>query len=119
MSLWKVLKKVGQAAVPVVIAAAMPESVVNTTIGGVIKHGTPINNQSIPVINLVASTLFHYVPAALESGDWVAPIIPALQQGGVLAGISTGLHQALKISAADNITGSLTTKVGPGDKFSL
>lgn len=119
MSFWKTLKKIGQAAVPVVIAAAMPEAVVNTTIGGAIKHGTPINNQSIPVLNLVASTLFHYVPAAIETGDWVAPIIPALQQGGILAGISTGLHQALKIPLAENITGTLAAKVGPGEKFSL
>ncbi len=119
MKIFKALGKVAQAVAPVAIAAAMPQAVINTTVGGVIKHGTPINNQSIPVLNLVASTLYHYLPVAIQTHDWVTPIVPALQQGGLLAGMSTALHQTMKIPLAENITGELATKVGPGNKFSL
>lgn len=119
MKFLNILKKVAQAAAPVVIASAMPEAMINTVAGGVLKHTTPINNQSIPLTNLVVSTLSYYVPTALQTGDWVAPIIPALQQGGLLAGMSTALHQSVKIPLAENVTGELAVKVGPGNKFSI
>jgi len=113
------LKKAAQTAVPVIIATAMPEAMINTTAGSVLKHTTPINNQSIPMTNLVVSTLAYYLPTALQTGDWVAPIIPALQQGGLLMGMSTALHQSIKIPLAEHITGELAAKVGPGPKFSI
>lgn len=119
MKLLKVLGKVAQAAAPVAVAVAMPHSIINTAVGAVVKHATPVNNQSIPVLNLVASTLYYYVPTAIQTHDWVSPIVPALQQGGALAAGSTALHQFLKIPLAENVTGPIATKVGPGDKFSL
>ena len=119
MSFWKSLGKVAQAAVPVVIGIAMPQSVVNTVVAGAAKHSPLVNNQAIPAINLVASTLMFYVPRALDTGDWVTPILPALQDGGLLAAGSTALHQTLKIPLADIVTGALAQKVGPGDRFSI
>lgn len=119
MSFWKSFGKVAKASVPVVIGIAMPEAVINTVIGGVAKHTPTINNQAIPAINLVASTLLSYIPKALSTGDWVTPILPSLQEGGVLAGMSTALHQTLKIPMADTFNGSLAKRVGPGDKFSI
>jgi len=118
MSFWKSLGKVAQAAVPVVIGAAMPDSIVNTAIAGVVKHGTPINNQAIPVLNLAASTLLSYVPKVIETGDWVAPIMPALHEGGLLTAASTALHQSIKIPLASSVkkTDGVFTSNG---KFSI
>jgi len=119
MSFWKTLGKIAKVAAPVVIGAAMPQAMMNTAIAGVAKHTPVISNQSIPVINLLASTAMAYVPQVMATGDWVAPILPSLQQGGLLMGMSTALHQSLKIPMADIVSGSLATKVGPGDRFSL
>lgn len=119
MNFWKTLGKVAQAAVPVVIGIAMPQAAVNTAIGGIVKHTPMINNQAIPAVNLLASTLMYYIPKALDTGDWVAPILPALQEGGILAGMSTALHQTLKIPMAATFNGSLAKRVGPGDKLSI
>jgi len=119
MSFWKSLEKVAQSAVPLIIGATMPDAIVNTALGTVVKHGTPIPNQAIPVLNLLVSTLLAYVPRAMETGDWVASIIPAMQEGGLLAAVSTGLHQTMKIPLANMVTGNIAAKVGPGDRFSL
>lgn len=119
MGFWKSFGKVAKAAAPVVIAAAMPDAIVNTAIGTVAKHTPIVNNQAIPAINLLASTIMSYVPRALDTGDWVTPILPALQEGGVLAGMSTALHQTLKIPMANTFNGSFAKRVGPGDKFSI
>lgn len=119
MSFWKSLKKVAQVAAPMVIASAMPEAAINTAVAGMAKHTPSVDNQFIPILNLLASTAMSYIPKALDTGDWVAPILPALQEGGVLAGVSTALHQTLKIPLADIITGTLAQKVGPGSKFSI
>ncbi len=119
MGFWKSLGKVAKAAVPVVIGVAMPQAIVNTGIAGVVKHTPFVDNSSIPVVNLLASTAVAYLPRAIESGDWVTPIMPALQEGGLLAAGSTAIHQTLKIPLAEIITGTLAQRVGPGDKFSI
>ena len=118
MSFWKSLGKVAQAAVPVAIGIAMPQAITNTAIAGVAKHTPFVNNQAIPAVNLLASTLMTYVPQALSTGDWVAPIMPSLQAGGLLAAGSTALHQTLKIPMS-SIKGPIAGMVGPGDKFSI
>jgi hypothetical protein len=119
MGFWKSLGKIAKVAAPVIIGAAMPQAVVNTALAGVAKHTPLISNQTIPVLNLAVSTGVSYFSKAIDTGDWVAPILPALQEGGVLTGMSTALHQALKIPMAETFNGSLAKKVGPGDRFSI
>jgi hypothetical protein len=95
--LGKGLLTVAKVAAPVVIATSKPETILNTVAGAVIKHGTPINNQSIPYLNLGVSSFIAYVRHVQASGDWAGSIIPALHEGGVLAGLSTALHQSIKV----------------------
>ena len=107
MSIFKKIGKglyaVVKVAAPVVLTAVKPEILVNTVAGAIIKHGTPINNQSIPYLNLAASCFVSYVKHYQESGDWVASILPALQDGGLLAGMSTALHQSIKVPTQNAI----------------
>ena len=119
MSFWKSLAKAAKVVAPVVIGAAMPQAAINTAMAGVIKHAPGINNQAIPAINLLASTLSSYVPKVIDTGDWLTPILPALQEGGILTGMSTALHQAIKIPLADMVTHPIANRVGPGKKFSI
>lgn len=118
MSFWKSLGKVAQAAVPVAIGIAMPESIINTAVMGGVKHGTPINNQQIPLVNLVLSTGISYLTHATSSGDWVGSIIPAIQHGGMMTAGSTAIHQSLKIPMAASITKTEGRFTSNG-KFSL
>lgn len=93
----KGVKAVAKTAVPVVIGAVEPASLINLAGGGVIKHASSIDNNKILYINLAASTAFSYVKNAVSTGDWVASLGPALQEGGALTGISTALHQSIKL----------------------
>lgn len=119
MSFWKTLGSIAKVAAPVVISMAMPQAAINTAIAGVAKHSNVVSNQAIPVINLFASTIASYLPRAIDTGDWITPILPALHDGGLLTGMSTALHQSMKIPLADMVNGNLAKRVGPGDKFSL
>jgi hypothetical protein len=87
-------------AAPVVLTAVEPASLINLAIGGVLKHKTRMSNGKIPYLNLLASTGVSYVRnivAGPTAGDWAASLGPALQEGGALMGISTALHQSLKL----------------------
>lgn len=118
MSFWKSLGRVAQAAVPVAIGAAMPQSLINTAVMGGIKHGTNFNNQAIPVVNLIASTGISYLNHATSSGDWVGSIMPAIHEGGLLTAASTALHQSAKIPLAGMVNKS-EGKFTSNGKFSL
>lgn len=82
---------------PVIIATVKPEVLINTAVGAFVKHGTPISNQSIPYLNLGISSAIAYGKLVSSTGDWAGSIVPALQQGGLLAGLSTALHQSIKV----------------------
>lgn len=117
--LGKVAGAVAQAAAPVVIASVMPEAMVNVGAGAAVKHGTPINNNAIPFLNIALSTAVSYGKSVAATGDWTGSIAPALQHGVTLAAVSTGLHQSLKIPLRGMIGGAVAKKVGPGSQFSL
>jgi hypothetical protein len=116
----KFLGKVLKTAVPVVLAVASPESIVNVMGGMVLKHKVHskiVNNQNIPKINLAVSVVAMYLHGAVTTGDWVAPIIPAVKKGAELTGMSWGMHQGMKIAAQSWISGP--SSIGPGEKISL
>ena len=117
--LGKAVSVVAQTALPIVIAAKFPEAMVNTAVGGVVKHATPIPNGSIPVLNAVVSVGVAYAKHGLSTGDWHGAIGPALQEGLTWMTASTALHQSIKIPLGNAIGGELAVKVGPGPKFSI
>ena len=110
-----------------VLTTVDPSSLIN--VGGcmVAKHtgmmgdkvDGKLGNDRIPYANMAITTAISYVKAAITTGDWVAPIIPALQAGGVATAMSTGIHQFLKLPLRNAVTGNMAAKVGPGPKFSL
>lgn len=108
-------------ATPVVLTSIAPEALINVAGGAVLKHGVKsFNNQNIPVANMAVSTAVSYLQHAITTGDWVGGIIPAVQHGGFITGMSWGIHQSAKVPAAQWITDPvLAAKVGPGEKFSL
>lgn len=117
--LGKIAGAIVKVAAPVVIAAAAPESLVNVAAGAVVKHGmSKVPNSAIPFVNLAVSTLVSYGKTVAVTGDWTGSMLPALQAGGVMAAVSTGLHQSLKLNLK-NIGGSAASLVGPGNQFSL
>jgi hypothetical protein len=93
----KILSSVVEAAVPAAIAIAMPGAMVNTAIGSAIKHKTRVNNQAIPLLNLIGSTGFSYARQLMSGVDPLAAIMPAVSEGGLLMAASTGLHQSIKV----------------------
>ena len=124
MSFWRQLGKVAGAAIkiatPVVIAVASPESLINTAVGTVVKHGmSKVPNNTIPYLNLAVSTAVAYGKAVASTGDWDGSILPALQAGGIAAAASTALPQTIKLPLRELITGSKALRVGPGEKFSF
>ena len=93
----KILSGVIEAVVPAAISMAMPEAWINTAIGAGVKHKTKLNNQAIPLVNLLASTGVSYARHLATGNDPVASIMPALSEGGLLMAASTGLHQSVKV----------------------
>ncbi len=96
-ALGKVLKGAIGVAAPVVLTLVQPEALLNTAVMGGVKHATKVSNQSIPYLNLLMSCGIKYAMMGSSTGDWAGSIMPALQAGGVLAGMSTAIHQSLKI----------------------
>lgn len=82
---------------PVALSVIQPEAMINTALGAVVKHATPINNQTIPILNLGLSSVVSYVRHLAGGMDPVSAVMPALQEGGMLMGMSTAIHQSLKI----------------------
>lgn len=101
--LGKTLGTVIQVAAPVVIATVKPEVLANVAGGALIKHATPINNQSIPYINLAISSAVSYAHKVAATGDWTGSIVPALHEGGLLMGLSTAIHQSIKVPTQEAI----------------
>jgi len=97
VKLGAVLGKLVNAAVPIAIGIAAPESIINTTVGVLVKHKTKVNNQQIPTINFLASSLFAYGKRIAAGEDPTAAILPSLGDGALLMGSSTALHQSIKI----------------------
>ena len=95
--LFKAAGKVASFAVPIAIATVHPEAMINTALGTMAKHGTKINNQALPVLNLLLSTGFSFARHGLTTGDWVGGISQAIQEGATLAMASTAIHQTVKI----------------------
>ena len=119
-SLGKIVKGVAKVAAPVVIAAAVPESIVNTAVGTIVKHRmSKVPNNAIPYLNIAISTAFAYGKSVAATGDWTGSILPSVQAGGIAAAASTALHQTIKLPLRDLVTGAAASRVGPGDKFSL
>ncbi len=121
-SLGKVAKGVVEVAAPIAVAVVQPAAIINTVVAGAVKH-TPLikNNNAIPYLNLLFSSGISYVRYGTQTGDWAGSVMPALQEGGMLAGASTLLHQTLKIPMRQQVAPgtSLAVKVGPGNQFSL
>lgn len=119
-SLGKAIKIVVKVATPVVIAVVKPEALINIAAGAAVKHGmSRVPNNAIPYLNLLMSTGVAYGRKVVSTGEWTGSIMPALAEGGVLAAVSTGLHQTIKMPLREFITGSTALKVGPGEKFSI
>jgi len=123
MSFWKSLGKVAGAVVktaaPVVIASVMPEAMVNTAAGAIVKHGTKISNNAIPYVNLILSTAVVYGRGVMTTGDWGSSVAPAIQQGVMLMTASTALHQSIKLPLKGLCPPSLAGKIGPGERCSF
>jgi len=116
----KVAVGTAKVAAPVVLSAVTPEAIINTAVGAVVKHGTKVPNNAIPYLNILLSSGVAYAKNVAATGDWAASVAPALQQGGVLAGMSTLLHQSLKLPLRTAVTKESWKKtVGPGESFSL
>lgn len=96
----KALGTVAKAAVPLAVtvigAAVDPAMLINNVAAAAVKRKTPIKNSRIPVMNLVASSVFGYVKTVMVTGDWAGSVLPAVQTGITLAGGSTLLHQVWK-----------------------
>lgn len=101
----KLVGGVVKVAAPVVIATALPETLINVAAGGVLKHKTRMDNGKIPYWNLAISTAVSYGKRVLTGEDPVASIIPAAQEGGLWMAGSTAIHQALKLPKLFNING--------------
>jgi hypothetical protein len=93
----KLLKGIGQAVIPAAIALAAPQAMINTAVFGGVKNATAIPNNAIPVINMAASSGISYVQQLMSGVDPIAAIMPAVQDGGLLTALSTGLHQSIKV----------------------
>jgi hypothetical protein len=108
-------------AAPVVLAAVTPEAIINTAVGAVAKHGiSKLPNGAIPYLNLGISSAVSYAKNVVATGDWAGSVGVALQEGGVLAGASTLLHQSLKLPLRTAVSSEKWAKrVGPGETFSL
>jgi hypothetical protein len=128
MSIFNGLYKIGKGIVatttPTVIAMCVPESIPATVGAAVVKHRrvlskTDIGNNAIPYLNILISSAVSYYKHISINGDPVGSIIPAINDGVIMAGGSTILHQSIKIPLGRTITGPLAKKVGPGDKFSI
>lgn len=120
------LKKLGQTisaifkiALPILIAVKFPEAMANVATGAVVKHGTPIPNNNIPVLNAIVSVGVAYLRYGINTGDWHGAFAPALQDGLTWMMASTALHQSVKLPLGEIITGDLARRVGPGPKFSI
>lgn len=119
-SLGKAIKTVVKVATPVVIAVVKPEALINIAAGAAVKHGmSRVPNNAIPYLNLAMSTAVSYGRKVVTTGEWTGSIMPALTEGGIIAAVSTGLHQTIKMPLQNFITGSVAIKVGPGEKFSI
>jgi hypothetical protein len=118
--IFKVVGKAAQLSVPMVLASVMPEALINNGVAAVVKHlpGERVN-QAIPFMNLGVSSAISWVKHMVGGMDPVTAIAPAIQEGGLLAGVSTAIHQSLKIPMGSMVTNGLAAKVGPGSKFSL
>ena len=93
----KAAKIVAQAAVPVAISIAAPQSMINTAIMGGLKNATPMNNKAIPFVNLLLSTGVSFGRQIASGVDPMAALMPAISEGGLLTAASTGLHQSIKV----------------------
>ena len=92
------LKAVAAAAAPTVAAVVQPETLVNFGLGLVAKHVVRrLPNNVIPYLNVCFSTAVCVARQGLTTGDWAAAVVPGVQQGLELAGISTLVHQGVKI----------------------
>lgn len=111
MSFWSKVTKFGRGvakvAAPVVLATVQPEAMLNTAVGLAAKHTVAkLPNNAIPYLNLGISTAVCYAKGVASLG-WEGALVPALQEGGALAAVSTALHQSLKLPTRDlvNING--------------
>lgn len=100
----KGMGKVAQAAVPIVITAVQPEALVNNAVLGGVKHGTNINNQSLPVLNLLGSTAYAYVKTAMATGDLTGSIVPAVKVGVSMTTASWGIHKGTQMAIGNRIS---------------
>lgn len=101
MGLFKTLGNIGKGvakvAAPVVLTAVQPEALINTALAGVAKHAVgKLPNDAIPYLNLLGSTAVRYAQHVPDKG-WEGALMPALQEGGLLAGLSTAIHQSVKL----------------------
>lgn len=93
----KTVTTVAKVAAPVVLTIVQPEALVNVAMGSVVKHALGrVPNDAIPYLNLGVSTLASFARHVPDQG-WEASLLPALQEGGLLAGLSTALHQSIKL----------------------
>ncbi len=93
----KALGAVVKVAVPVAIVATAPEVAINTAVGWLVKHKTKVDNKNIPGANFVISSAIRYGQRVAAGEDWQGAILPSLGEGAVMAGMSTGLHQSVKV----------------------
>lgn len=124
MSFWKTIGKVATTAVkvatPIAIVAVNPEAAINTAAGAFVKHGLKkVPTDSIPYLNILLSSGISFAKHVAAGVEPSQAILPALSEGGLLAGSSTLLHQSLKLPLRSAVKGSLAKKVGPGERFSL
>lgn len=102
-SLGKIVTGVAKIAAPVVLTVVQPEALINLALGSAAKHTVgKLPNDAIPYLNMGLSTAVRYAANVGDLG-WQAAIMPALQEGGMLAGLSTAMHQAIKLPTKNTL----------------
>ena len=96
-------KRILSAIVTAVIGAMNPVAVANMGAMAVVKHKTPINNDTIPILNLLLSFVGLLGKEMMGGADVVSSLGPALTEATGLMAASTAMHQSLKISTERSV----------------
>jgi hypothetical protein len=97
--LFRGLLGIAKIVVPIAVATVQPQALVNNGVAAVVKHTTPIGNQSIPLLNMGISTAVAFARNGNYSLDG---ILPAVVEGATLAGSSTLIHQSAKLAVKEH-----------------
>ena len=96
-------KRILSAIVTAVIAAMNPVATANMGAMAIVKHKTPINNATIPIINLLLSFAAMFGKEMMGGADVVSSLGPALTEATGLMAASTAMHQSLKLATERSV----------------